>query len=99
MEGDIPLVFTCYEKIQAIVASIEVGNTPNVDAVVKSVTESVPIAQQAALVTYAKSCIQPGIDYFLSQLQSSLKVPLEAFRAARLFCPFKVHHLNQKSQM
>lgn len=35
LEGDGPLVFTCYEKIQAIVASIEVGNTPNLDAVVK----------------------------------------------------------------
>ena len=34
--------------------------------------------------------VQPGLDYFQHQLQTSLKVPLAAFKAARLFCPSKV---------
>lgn len=46
------------------------------------------------MARYAKSCIQPGLDYFEKQLQTSLKVPLSAFKAARLLCPYKVVSLK-----
>jgi hypothetical protein len=80
LEGDGPLAFFCYEKIKAVVASIEVANTPNVDAVVRSLSSDVQSQQQ--LMAYAKSCVQPGLDYFLNQLQLSLKDSFEAFKSA-----------------
>lgn len=42
------------------------------------------------LVQYAQSCIQPGLQYFTTQLGSSLKVSLAAFKAARLLNPHKI---------
>ena len=45
---------------------------------------------QGQLTTYAKNCVQPGLDYFNHQLSTSLKIPLLAFKAARLFCPHRV---------
>lgn len=88
LEGDGPLVFSCYEVIQTIVSSVQVGNTPNVQAVVRSLSVAPEIQQQ--LVAYARSCIQPGLDYFERQSQTSLKAPLAAFKAARFFCPHKL---------
>ena len=38
--------------------------------------------------------MQPGLDYFEQQLQTSLKAPLSAFKAARMFSPSKVTSLN-----
>ena len=63
LEGDGPLAFTCYEIIQTIVASIQVANTPNVNAVAKSLAPTSPEVEQQ-LVAYAKQCVQPGLDYF-----------------------------------
>ena len=37
------------------------------------------------LVAYAKSCAQPGLDYFQRQLGNSLVTSLAAFKGARLF--------------
>ena len=68
LEGDGPLAFTCYVIVQTIVASIQVANTPNVSAVAKCLAPAVPAAEQQ-LVTYAKSCVQPGLNYFEHQLQ------------------------------
>lgn len=68
------------------------ANTPNINAVAKSLDVS-PAAEQA-LLQYAKKCVQPGLDYFQHQLENSLRVPLKAFKAARLFCPTMVASLN-----
>ena len=46
------------------------------------------------MVKYVKNCVQPGLDYFDKQLNTSLKVSLSAFKAARLLCPYQVNTLN-----
>ena len=92
LEGDGPLAFTCYEIIQTVVASIQVANTPNVNAVSRSLAPAPAVQQQ--LVTYAKNCVQPGLDYFQHQLQTSLRVPLAALKAARFFSPSKISSLR-----
>ena len=46
------------------------------------------------LKVYAKQCIEPGLDYFNQQLQSSLKSSLAAFKAARLCNPCKLQQLS-----
>ena len=43
------------------------------------------LAVEQQLVTHAKSCVQPGLDYSQHQLQTNLKVPLAAFKAAHFF--------------
>ena len=92
LEGDGPLAFTCFDIVQSVTAAIHVANTPNVNAVVRSLTSSPAVNQQ--LTAYARACVQPGLDYFEQQLQTSLKAPLSAFKAARMFSPSKVTSLN-----
>ena len=92
LEGDGPLAFTCYEIVQTVAAFIQVANTPNVNAVARSLAPAPAVQQQ--LVTYAKSYVQPGLDYFQHQLQTSLKVPVAAFKAARFFSPSKITDLK-----
>ena len=43
------------------------------------------IAKSCVQHGIAKSCVQHGIAYYFQQLSSSMKEPLEAFKAARLF--------------
>lgn len=41
--------------------------------------------------------MQPGLTYFTDQLNASMKQPLAAFKAARLFSPSKVHEMQPDS--
>ena len=47
------------------------------------------------MLQYAQNAVQPGPDYFKSQMEGTLKDTLAAFKAARLFSPQKAkgpHH-------
>lgn len=46
------------------------------------------------LCDHAKSCVQPGINYYFRQLTESMKEPLSAFKATRLFSPSKLHEMK-----
>ena len=81
-------VFSCYEVVQTIVSSVQVGNTPNVQAFVSSLSVASEIQKQ--LIVNARRCIEHGLDYFEHQSQTSLKAPLATFKAARFFCPHKL---------
>lgn len=88
LEGDGPLAFDCYEVIDQVKASVATENIPNVRALAEKLTKqprSHPLHEQ--WVTYARSCVNDGIDYFNHQLTSSLKVSLAVFKAYRLFSP------------
>ena len=90
LEGDGPVVLHCYEIIEEVKAAIQVGYTPNVDADVRNIcTTTTPPQRQAQLKVYSKRCIQPGIDYFHAQLQTSLHDSLIVFKAAGIFSPHK----------
>ena len=91
LEGDGPLALTCYETIQEVISAVQVGNIPNVQAIAKSISSSSAVQQQ--LVAHAKNCAEPALNYF-KQLTSSLKVPLAAYKASRLFNPNTVKFLN-----
>ena len=43
---------------------------------------------------YAQNAIQPGLDYFKSQMEGSLKGALDAFKSARLFSPYKAQTMK-----
>ena len=89
LEGDGPLALECYESITKVSATIQVGHTPNVQAVARQLTGGAPPSspQHQQLIAYAKACVQPGLDYLERQLGSSLKSPLAASKCARLFSP------------
>ena len=94
LEGDGLMVFTCtcYEEVNVIINVIHFENIPNVQVRVlgNSLSHSPAVRQQ--LLSYTINCVTPGLEYFQRQLhvQSSLKAPLEAFKAARLFSPHKL---------
>ena len=92
LEGDGPLAFTAYEKVQSIVTSIRIENSPNVNVVVRDITSDSTIQQQ--LIADAKNCVQPGLDYFQNQFDTSLSALRVAFKYARPFCPHKVGFLK-----
>ena len=89
LEGDGPLALECFEVITMVQASISSNHHPNVIAVAQQLSAGNSVAM-SQFIQYAQSCIQPGLQYFTAQLGSSLKVPLAAFKAARLLNPLKV---------
>ena len=92
LEGDGPLVLTCYEMVSALTTSVnQVHQYPNAQAVARSLSSSTLIQQQ--FLWYALDCVQPGLQYFIDQKGSSMEGPLACFKAARLFFPTKVHKI------
>ena len=82
LEGDGALVFTTYEQISSLQATISSGYYPNVSAVANNLA-TVP-SHSTQLICYAKSCVKPAYDYFQDYF------PLSIFKYARLFDPSKV---------
>ena len=97
LEGDGPLVFLCYESISALTAALSIANYPNLNAVSRELSCGNAVAEQQ-LIAYGKACINPAIHYYRQRLDDSMKIPLEAFKAARLFVPAKVQEMNINAQ-
>ena len=93
LEGDGPLVFSCYEKILALKASISTAYYPNTNAVIRSQANG-NATQQAQLMQYAKECVKPGYDYFESKFEGELEPAVLLFKAARYFDPCKIVELK-----
>jgi len=91
LEGDGPLVLHSYETIDKLLATIRINHMPNVNATVQSIT-SKPLSdpQSVKWISYAKSCVKPGLDYFKRQLSTTMKNSLQVFKGCRLFSPHKV---------
>jgi len=72
LEGDSPLVFTCYEIIIALQIAIKRIEThaPNTEAVIKSISTGSHTVKER-LRQHARNCMHPGIAYFNRQLSSS----------------------------
>ena len=95
LEGDGPLAVDCYEAMDKIIIGIRTEYTPNVRAVAQLLSGKPPTdPAHEAWVSYAKDCVQPGLDYFQRQLDTSLKRSLEVFNGCRLFSPSKVHTMQ-----
>ena len=78
-----------------MIKSIQVANIPNVQAVAKDISPN--LTTQTRLITHAKQCVQPGLEYFKQQLDTSLKIPLISFKAARLINPSVIRNLNPEA--
>ena len=93
LEGDGPLALTCYEALSALNAAARQAHYPNLEAVA-SYLASGDADKEQELILYAKSCVQPGVAYYFQQLSTNMKQALEAFKAARLFSPSKLHEMR-----
>ena len=97
LEGDGPLCLRCYEVIDTIYAAIASAHIPNVEAVAKKLATEIRGIHESQMLQYAQKAIQPGLDYFKSQMEGALKDTLCAFKAARLFCPQKAHTMQPRA--
>ena len=93
LEGDGALALQCYEVISSLTTAVNLAHYPNLQAVAGRISGgNMQIQQQ--LVQYAASCIQPGLQYFNDRVNGCMKIPLAAFKAARMFSPQKVHEMQ-----
>ncbi len=93
LEGDGALALKCYEIICTLKAAVQQAHYPNLQGLATQLASgNMQIQQQ--WTQYAISCVQPGLTYFLNQLTVSMKVPLAAFKAARLLSPVKVQEMH-----
>ena len=88
LEGDGLLVFSWYEKILALKASVSTAFYPNTNAVIDSLAKEYATVQQQ-FIYYAKQCVKPGYDYFDSKFEGDLKPAVLLFKTARYFDPCK----------
>ena len=70
LEGDGPLVFTCYEHLSTIVNAISVGSFPNVEALARQRADGDQRLFNE-LTMQAKACINPGFRFFSRSLVTS----------------------------
>ena len=81
LEGDGPLALTRYETISALNVAARQAYYPNLWDITSEISSGNPLIE-SDLVQHAKSCVQPGLNYYLQQLSASMKGPLAAFKAA-----------------
>ena len=72
MEGDGPLVLSCYEKLHAVARACRAPHFPNVNAVSAAIAEENPAQNVSALEQQAKACVQPATDWFLRKFNVPL---------------------------
>ncbi|KAK3729296.1 hypothetical protein QZH41_002214 [Actinostola sp. cb2023] len=93
LEGDGPLVFSCYERLATVSHSVALANYPNVEGVARrQANGNVPVFNQ--LVARAKACINPGLQFYQRKFSQEFYDIVRAFRSARLCCPVQVQQLH-----
>ena len=94
LEGDGPLVFTCYEKLSAVSQFCQAPCFPSVRAIATAIAEEDPCQNATALERSAKACAEPAMTWFLIKFKVDLYDVVVAFKAARLFCPVRIQRLK-----
>ena len=69
LEGDGPLVLSCYEKLSAIVQVCQALLFQNVRVISAAVAEQDPHQNAAALERSAETCVDPAIHWFPEKIQ------------------------------
>ena len=95
LEGDGPLVFTCYEQLMKLVHTIQLAHFPNLNRITETLAAGQSSGIKEQLLQYGSSCAQP---VFLTKFQIDLKPAVDAFKAARYFWPFKINDLKPDAE-
>jgi len=94
LEGDGPLIFSCYEKVSTVNQASQAPHYLIVHAIVTAIAREDPGQNVAALERRAKACVEPAITSFRRKFNVNLYDLLMPFKAARLFCPVSVQWLR-----
>ena len=70
LEGDGPLVLTCYETISTHNTAANQAYNPNLRVVTSEISSGNSLIE-SNLVQHAKSCVQPDLNYYFQQLSAS----------------------------
>ena len=93
LEGDGPLIFTCFERLSAVQHAVVVGHFPCLEATAREIAGG-NAALQNRLITEAKACVQPGLNFFREKFNIQFISNVRAFKAARFCCPVQVTELR-----
>ena len=94
VEGDGPLIFSCYEKLSAVNQACQAPHYPNVHAITTAIAREDSGQNVAALEQRVKACVELAITWFQRKFNVDLYDLLMPFKAARLFCPVSVQWLR-----
>mgnify|MGYP001795108908 FL=1 len=67
LEGDGPLIYSCYERLSAVAHAIAVGHYPNTEAVAHEIANG-DAALFSCLMAQAKACVRPGLNFYQQNL-------------------------------
>ena len=93
LEGDGPLCLEAYQQLSILFASVSTQHYPNAAAVAKAEANG-NASHEQQLLDYSKACVQPAYNCFYLTFNNDLVPVLDAFKAARLFSPFKFYELK-----
>ena len=93
LEGDGPLIFSCYERLAAVSHAVAIDSYPNTEAVARRLAAG-NVAVFNQLVDKAKACIKPGLRFFQRKFSNEFHNLVRAFKSARLCCPVQVQQLR-----
>ena len=91
--GDGPLIFTCFEQLSAVQHAVAVGHFPCLEATAREIAGG-NAALHNRLITEAKACVQPGLNFFREKFNIQFISNVCAFKAARFCCPVQVTALR-----
>ena len=93
LEGDTPLIFTCYERLYSVASAVAVEHYPNTTAFAREIAGGNAVTFNQ-LMTQAKAYIQPGLNFYQQKFSVQFRDTVRAFKVARLCCPMQVQHLH-----
>ena len=93
LEGDGPLIFSCYERLAAISHAVMIESYPNTEALARRRADG-NAAVFNQLMAKAKACIMPGLRFFQQKFSHEFYTVVRAFRSARLCDPVQVQQLR-----
>jgi hypothetical protein len=83
LEGDGPLIFSCYERLSAVSNAIGVANFPSTSAIAREIANG-DVVVQNQLITQAKACVQPGLLFFQEKFSVQFHTIVRAFKVCLL---------------
>lgn len=93
LDSEGALMVNCYEEIVKLRAVLNTAYHPNIESVAQSLAPGNVIAQQQ-WISYAMSCVQPGLDCFRDNFGDDANPPLNVFKAMRYFAPARIFEIQ-----
>lgn len=83
LEGDGPLIFSCYEHLSEVTNAVAVEHLPKTTTVASEIADgNAEVYNQ--LIAQVKACIQPGLHFYLQKFNVQFLSTVRAFKAAQL---------------